>query len=146
MYLCECIGRNKGLFTEEMNSRLSHHSVASLKGPNTRMSVLKNETGLNNSANTELKGGTGKRGERESLHREGVREPQTHSSSRAYAGATRAASGRIGPAPERASDFNALDSHYGEPKSPLPSPPPPRTLAQQIAIDRNLLARRGSRE
>lgn len=122
MYLCEYIGiRNKGPFEEGMNSRLSHHSVAPLEGPNTRMSVLKNETGLNNSANTELRGG--ERGgleseERGSLHREGVREPQTHSSSRAYADATRAASGRVGPAPEKASDFNASDSHYGEPKSP----------------------------
>lgn len=100
MYLCEYIGRNKGPFEEGTNSRLSHHSVAPLEGPNTRMSVLKNETGLNNSANTELRGG--ERGSLESKERgEGVREPQTHSSSRAYADATRAASGRVGPAPQK---------------------------------------------
>lgn len=74
---------------------LSHDSVASLVSlRRTRMNVLKNETGLNNSANT---------GERESTRRRCTwasekkkkRERETHSSSRAYAGAAHATSGRV---------------------------------------------------
>jgi len=71
MYLYERIGRNKKLFAEGMNFRLSHHSVASLKSPNTRMSVLKNEIGLNNSTNTELRRELG-RDERGSPYRKGA--------------------------------------------------------------------------
>jgi len=63
-----------------------------------------------------------------------MREPQTHSSSRVYAGAMRAASDPIRPAPERASDFNALDT--------VGSLNHPQILAQQ-SIETCLLEERG---
>lgn len=117
-----------------MNSRLSHHRVVSLRVPIHEWASLRMKQNWIIQQTLSSEGDWEAR--RENLHHEGVREPQTHSSSRAYAGATRAASGRVGPTPERASDFNAPDSH-GEPKSPS------RTLTQQSIETCLLVEERG---